>query len=93
MHVAMKKYPFILNERYGDQKHIGVVIAGDNEELNAKIKQAIEAHFDGVIKEDFVIELDKVYLKYGEAEEFSVLMDEDGEESLRDIEIASTWIY
>lgn len=89
----MKQYYFILNERYGDQKHIGVVVAGSNEELNDKIKQAIESHFDAEITSELKVELDKVYLKYGAPEEFEVQMNEDGEEALRDIEIANTWLY
>ncbi|MDI7126047.1 hypothetical protein, partial [Klebsiella pneumoniae] len=77
----------------GDHAHIGVVFAGNNEELNNKIKQAVEAHFDGEITGELKVELDKVYLSYGAPVEFSVEMNEDGDENVRDIEISNTWVY
>ena len=89
----MKKQYFILNENEGDRCHIGIVVASNSEELNTKIKQAIEAHFDAEITSELKVDFDKVYSKYGASEEFEVEMNEDGEESLRGIEISNTWIY
>lgn len=89
----MEAQYFILNENEGERYHIGIVVASNSEELNTKIKQAIEAHFDAEITSELKVDFDKVYLKYRAHEDFEVQMNEDGEESVRGIEISTTWIY
>ncbi|HAH24976.1 MAG TPA: hypothetical protein DCL77_14680 [Prolixibacteraceae bacterium] len=94
---------FILNEADGDRRHIGTVVASNDEELTAKVTEALEAHFDYEVKEIKPFSMDDVRNTHSGSFEFEVLVnselyDDDviigiDDDDRRQIEIIETWLY
>jgi hypothetical protein len=104
----MKTKPtyFILNEAEGDRRHIATIVCKTDEELNAKITQALEAHFDYEVTEvngNNPLTIDQIRNTHAWSLDFEVLVKseiyeddqpigEDDEDS-RQIEILETYFY
>src|SRR5665647_3781286 len=95
---------FTLNEQYGDMKHIGTVVANNDDELNVKVKQAIESHFDNDVKTIPALALEEVISSRFGVVNFEVLFNsellDDGDNNIKNddtdsysIEISETWLY
>ena len=92
-----QKY-FILNEQEGDFRHLGTVIVRNDEELNAKVKEAIEDHFDCEVKKLPTLTIAEVGHTHTESYEFVVVIndtdDKDPDATINHtIEIIETWLY
>lgn len=69
---------FCLSESYNGE-HIGVVVASTTVELNEKIKEAIESHFDCEMLPltDERVSFDNILNMYGMPLEFEVYLKDD----------------
>ena len=89
---------FILNQQDGDFRHIGTIIVNNDNDLNAKIKEAIEDHFDCEAKKIPILTMDEVVYSHSGSYEFKVVIHDADEEDPNEtipyiIEIIETWLY
>lgn len=72
----MEKTYYLLTE--GDDTVIGVVGCSNNDELNQKVTQAINSHFD--IETDTIISLDMEDYIYGRQGEFQIKLESENDD-------------
>ena len=71
----MKTY-FCLSEYYNDE-HIGIVVASNTKELNEKIHEALESHFDCEVLPFDEVEFEDMMGIYGVPFTFEVYLKDD----------------
>lgn len=80
---------FSVNVSSGNSEHIGTLIANDSEELNAKIKEACQEHFDADVE---IPLLDIAHYLYGNSGTVEIKIDST-DETTDEIFICQTWLY
>ena len=67
---------FCLSEHYNGE-HIGIVIASTTEELNEKIYEALESHFDCEILPFDGVDIEDIKTSYGLPVDFEIYLKDD----------------